>query len=367
MRRLPLLALPLVLLATALTGCTTPELSVRVVRGGLSTPWDLTFADGLMYVTEKGGRISRVRTSDGQITPLQADLGDVFSGGESGLMGIVADPEFTTNRRLYTCLASTASGQRDIRVVPFVAPAGTDRLDRQAPLITGLPVSSGRHGGCRLRFGRDGSLWVGTGDAAIGTVPQDLTNLGGKILRVDKRTGEGVAGNPFLASPNANTRRIWSWGHRNTQGLALRSDGRMWTVEHGPGRDDEVNVGLRGNFGWDPVPGYNESVPMTDTRKFPDAVGAAWSSGGSTIATSGATWLAGGQWEAWDGRLAVATLKSTDLRIMSFDSAGRLLGVETVLDGAYGRLRTAQLGPNGRLYLTTSNGSNDRILEVTPG
>lgn len=283
-------------------------------------------------------------------------------------MGIAVDPGFNSNRRIYTCQGHQAGAARDIRVVPWVLPVGSTNLTRLTAIVTGLPIVTGRHGGCRLRFAPDGRLWIGTGDAAVGTNPQNLTSLGGKILRVDSMTGAGVSGNPFFGDPNANTRRIWSYGHRNVQGLALRpKDGAMWTVEHGTGRDDEINRGVVGNFGWDPVPGYNEATPMTDFTKFPDAVGAAWSSGDPTFATSGATWLTGG-WKGWNGTLAVAALKDSSLRIMRASADGlTLTQVDRIFVGIYGRLRTAQVGPGGKLYLTTSNGGGvDQILEVTP-
>ena len=226
---------------------------------------------------------------------------------------------------------------------------------------------SGRHGGCRLRFAPSGNLFVGTGDAAIGTTPQSLTSLGGKVLRVDPDTGAGVAGNPFASSTNATTRRIWSYGHRNVQGLAIRpSDGTLWTAEHGPDRDDEINPGVTGNFGWNPVPGYDENVPMTDTAEFPAAVGAAWSSGAPTVATSGITWLPSRGWGIWNGLLVVANLKDQSLLVLKPQADGAMTQVAKPYDGTFGRLRTAQVGPDGLLYLTTSNGSGDRIIRITP-
>ena len=147
----------------------------------------------------------------------------------------------------------------------------TDRTD----IVTGIPVNTdgqlGRHSGCRPRFGPDGYLWVGTGDAALGSVPQDPLSLGGKVLRIT-RDGAGAPRNPGAPLDP----RIWSYGHRNVQGLAFRpTDGLGVSVEHGPGTDDELNLLTEGNFGWDPVGAggsYDESGPMTDLGKFPDAV-----------------------------------------------------------------------------------------------
>ena len=142
----------------------------------------------------------------------------------------------------------------------------------------------------------------------------------------------------------------------------------MWSVEHGPAEDDEINLLAAGrNYGWDPVPGYNQSVAMTDLVKFPGAVEARWSSGSVTLATSGGIFLVGAQWGVWEGRLAVATLKDSKLRIFEFGRDGALVSQVIVpeLDGQYGRLRTPMMGPDGALYVTTSNGGgSDLILRI---
>jgi glucose/arabinose dehydrogenase len=371
-RRFPVLVVVPLLTVAALLGGSCgrpPELEVRVIAQGLTVPWDLTFTpNGDLLFTERGGRISN-RHANGQTVQVQANLADLFVGGETGLMGIVVDPNFNANRRVYTCQGFTSLNERDVRVIVWTLSANGEAMTRVGPLVTGMPLNEGRHGGCRLRFDQAGNLWIGTGDGARGTNPQNLDNLGGKVLRVNKTTGDGVAGNPFINSQSINRRRLVSWGHRNVQGLALHPDGTMWTVEHGSDRDDEINEGVTGNFGWDPGgPGYDESgVPMTDLVKFPDAVVANWSSGFPTIATSGAAWLTGDAWRRWNGALAVANLKDTSLSIFRFDGNGRLQPIATALDNTYGRLRTAQVGPNGHLFITTSNGNGtDRILQVLP-
>ncbi len=359
----------LLLLITSLGGCAQPpELRAQTLVSGLSVPWDLSFTPSQSMIwTERGGRIMR-RDRNGNVNQVAADLSDLWVRGETGLMGIAVDPRFNTNRGLYTCQGWTNGSATDVRVVRWQFNTDGDGLTRVADIVTGMPTSTGRHGGCRLRFDPDNNLFVGTGDAAIGTTPQDLGSLGGKILRVDPDTGAGVAGNPFIGSSNANTRRIWSYGHRNTQGLAIRpANGLLWTAEHGPDRDDEINRGSTGNFGWNPVPGYNENVPMTDTAEFPLARRASWRSGVPTLATSGITWLSGEQWGIWNDRLVVANLKAQSLLVMQPQRNGTVTEIARIYEGTFGRLRTAQLGPDGLLYLTTSNGSNDRIIRITPG
>ena len=340
-----------------------PDLSVDEFVSGLSIPWGIAFTpDGTMLFTEKSG-VLRARLADGTIQPVTADLDDLFASGETGLMAIVVDPDFATNRRFYTCQGHTGPEVQVIAWTVDAAYAAASRADD--PLVGALP-SYGRHGGCRLRFGPDGHLWIATGDAAIGTNPQELSSLGGKVLRVDATTGTGAPGNPFPSSP-----LIYSYGHRNLQGLALRpGTDQMWSVEHGPTRDDEINFLVSGgNYGWDPVPGYDESVPMTDRVKFPEAVEAKWSSGDQTLATSGGIFLEGDQWGRWEGRLAVASLKDRTLRVFEFAADGTLLSEVIVdsLNGTYGRLRTPMLGPDGALYVSTSNGGGrDKILRVAP-
>ena len=341
------------------------DLSVHEFVSGLSIPWGLAFApDGTMLFTQKSGLL-RARLTDGTIRSVTADFHDLLVSGETGLMAIVVDPDFVTNRRFYTCQGHTGTEVQVIAWTIDATYAAASRADD--PLVGGLP-SRGRHGGCRLRFGPQGYLWIATGDAATGTNPQNLSSLGGKVLRVDATTGTGAPGNPFPSSP-----LIYSYGHRNIQGLALRpGTAQMWSVEHGPSRDDEINLLVSGgNYGWDPAlaHGYDESVPMTDRVKFPDAAEAKWSSGDNTLATSGGIFLEGDEWGRWEGRLAVASLKDMTLRVFEFAADGTLLS-EVIVDSlkdTYGRLRTPMLGPDGALYVSTSNGgSRDKILRVTP-
>ena len=341
-----------------------PAITVVELVSGLSIPWGIAFTpDGTMLFTQRSGVLSASLT-DGTVQTVTADFSDLRARGETGLMGIVVDPGFASNRRFYTCQGQTGP---EIQVIAWTLNAGYTVATRVAdPLVGSLPAASGgRHGGCRLRFGPQGYLWIATGDAARGTVPQDLNSLGGKVLRVDASTGTAAPG-------NALETRVYTYGHRNVQGLARRpGTNQMWSVEHGPSIDDEINLLVKGgNYGWNPVTGYNESVPMTDLAQFPDAVEAKWSSGDPTLATSGGIFLDGDDWDEWEGRLAVATLAGRSLRIFRFTSSGALVSQVVVpeLNGTYGRLRTPMLGPDGALYLTTSNGSGtDKILKVVPG
>lgn len=345
-----------------------PELSVETVLDGLSNPWDIVWlGDGSFIFSERGNKLTYV--ANGELYPLNAP-DDTYVRGEGGMLGLAIDPEFTYHPYLYACLNSTAGGKADVRVARWEFAIAEKRLINRVDIITGMPSNtSGRHSGCQLAFGPDGYLWVGTGDTAVGTIPQDPQSLGGKVLRVD-RDGNPAPGN--LGAPFDP--RIYSYGHRNIQGLAFfdtaRWDGTALgiSVEHGTSRDDEVNALLPGNYGWDPVPGYNEARPMTDLARYPDAHTALWSSGDPTLATSGAVVLSGPQWGAWDQAVAVAAQKASRLIILELNPDMSLRRETHLFTGEFGRLRTAQQGPDGSLYLLTDNGSGrDRILRVTAG
>lgn len=340
-----------------------PELKIDVVATNLSHPWDVTFlAEGRMVVSERSGRLSLHQNGD--VREIKG-LDDVLARGEGGLMGIETDREFQNNQYIYTCYSSTTG---DVRLVRWRLNQEKLVLENKKVVVSGIPLNqTGRHSGCRVRMDSAHNLWVGTGDAAIGTHPQNPESLGGKILRVT-RDGTSVEGN--LGSPFDG--RIFSYGHRNTQGIALfdepqDQDGSAgYSIEHGSTVDDEVNKLIKGNFGWNPVPFYNEQVSMTDVEAYPDAVEAVWRSGNPTIAPSGATILSGAQWKAWNGAVAIAVLKDQHLRIQMYGKDGRLQQDEIRFKEEFGRLRSAVQGPDGNLYLTTDNGDQDRIIKVIP-
>jgi len=353
----------------------TPELRVSTVADGLSHVWDVGFLpDGRVLVTERDGRLALLSaaTEGASVTPVAADFGDLLVRGEGGLMGLVVHPDFAQSRRFTTCQTHTEAGRPvDVRLVTWTLSADGTRADRVVdPLIGGLPVNpSGRHSGCRPTLAADGALLVGTGDTARGNLPQDLGSLGGKVLRADLATGRPAPGNPTEGS------LVFTYGHRNVQGVAVRpSDGAVYTAEHGPTTDDEVNL-LRpgGNYGWDPaqggtVGGYDESVPMTDLDRYPDAVPAAWSSGSPVEAVAGAAFVSGPQWGDLDGTLAVAALRGTKLMVMTIGADGAVasVAVPPPLDDTFGRLRAVRTSPDGALFVSTSNGDDDKVLRVDP-
>jgi len=325
--------------------------------------WDLAFAnDGNLYFTRRGGQI-HVRRPNGTVALLGTVPNVRSTGGEGGLMGIATDPEWsaTTNRFLYICFSwkDPVSPATENRVAKWEVDAAATGFVTPEPqvIVPGMPhndQANGRHSGCRPRF-KPGTteLWVGTGDAATNGNPQSDLSLGGKVLRVD-RDGNGLPGNL--------TGRIWSKGHRNVQGIAFSPNNVAYSVEHGPGSDDEVNrLNVPGDRGWhpdgDPQP-YNEGVPMTAPGFLP----AAWSSGQPTWAPSGATFLIGPQWKDWNGRLAVGMLKTKKLSIMGFGPNATVASIDDRFIGEQ-RLRSVVQSPQGNLYISTDSG---QIWVVTP-
>jgi glucose/arabinose dehydrogenase len=343
------------------TGRTVTGLEVTPVLQGLDHPWDIDWLpNGTVLVTERPGRLSVYGDGLDQPPTLVIAPGDLVASGEGGMLGLEVDPSFESNGYVFVCFCSNRSGVNDVRVVRYSLSAeGGAELDR-TDIVTGMPYSTGRHSGCRPRIGPDGYLWVGTGDAAIGTNPQDDDSLGGKVLRID-RDGNAAPRNP-------EGRRWFSKGHRNVQGIAFRDfDDLGVSAEHGPSVDDELNSLVSGNFGWDPVPGYNETVPMTDTEKFPDAVEAIFSTGSPTLAYSGAEFVAGSHWGDWNRALVVATLKAEHLHLYFVDEQGNVTdGGRWIED--QGRLRSPRMSPaDGLLYVTTDgNAGSGQVLRVTP-
>ena len=345
-----------------------PDLRVRTVVGGLQNPWDVqSIGGGRLLVTERDrARLSLVQRGKRRTVRLAGAR--VWVSGETGLMSMAVDPRFATNRRIWTCQGWRAGGRRDVRVTAWKLNRTLRRAKIVRHVVTGLPATSGRHGGCRLLLDAESdALYVGTGDAADPSNPRDLTSLGGKVLRVHRRTGAPMPGNPFVDAGNARQRLVFTYGHRNVQGLAQRADGSIVSVEHGSDRDDEVNLlEAGGDYGWAPGPGYDESVPMTDQSLPGEQVEALWSSGSPTVATSGAAWTRGSRWGAYADALAVAALKGSRLLLVRFDDA-RLVDVHTPAKlRRFGRLRSVTSLPGGDLLVTTSNGSRDRVLRVSP-
>jgi glucose/arabinose dehydrogenase len=344
-----------------------PELKNEEIVGGYSNIWDLVFIDDKTIVfDERGGKLHGAKIDSKEKWEIGI-VPNVRAEGEGGLLGLAYDVEFSTNRYMYACY--NAQGARpSVRVTRFKLSDDAKSVSGFTDIIPDIQSQAGRHSGCRLLMDINKVLWVATGDSAIGSAPQDPKSLGGKILRVD-RDGKAVSGN--LSAPFDS--RIYNYGHRNIQGLvllkrALPNGAIGLTSEHGPGKDDEVNWLMPGNFGWNPNGArgaYDESVAMTDKVKYPDAIEAVWSSGEPTIAPSSITFLTHSRWSLWQGWAAMAVLKGEHVRLLGITGEG-LIGEKEILKDDFGRIRTVIEGPLGEMYLTTDNGSgNDKIIKIS--
>jgi len=368
-----------------------PELSRTVLMSGLSDPWDIAFTpDGVMLFTEKCRGLS-VRRENGSVKRLFGTSGsavmaeDFFCRGQSGMHGVAVDPDFAGNRFIYVYMASKLNEPETNRVVRLTVNEGYTKVSDRKDIVTDIPFKhranrwgrSGTHSGGRIRFGpSDNFLYVTTGDNHNGPLPQDLTRLGGKVLRIN-RDGAAAPGN---RTPAGGDPRVFTYGHRNVQGIAFRpGTGQPFSCEHGPGHNDEVTpLTAGGNGGWDPKPepgvscpsnycGYisnkpdGSRTPMTDLAKFPDAMRPSWNNNGESEGMSPCTFLSGANWKTWDGRLAVGFLRGERIEILQLDKVGRTTGNTTVAGIPSERIRTLVQGPDDALYVATDGGEIWRL------
>jgi glucose/arabinose dehydrogenase len=323
-----------------------PGARVEVVADRLDAPWAVAFTpEGAVWVTERDrGEIIRVE-GDGTRTAV-ARL-PVDAGGEGGLLGLVASPDYAGDGLLYAYY----TGPGDNRVVRFRP--GEPTL---TPVVTGIAKAS-IHDGGRLAFGPDGMLYIGTGDASVAARAQDPDSLNGKILRVAP-DGSVPAGNPFPGSP------VWSLGHRNVQGLAWDGAGRLYATEFGPDRDDELNLIRPGaNYGWPDVTGQAGRAGFTDPLVVLQP---------PQSSPSGLTFVAAPG--AWQGDLLWASLRGERMWRARLDGAGGVAGVEPLFERTFGRLRTVTSAPDGTLWALTNNTdgrgtprpADDLLVRITP-
>ena len=342
-----------------------PRLADEVVQANLVTPWDIAFApDGRMLVTERAGTVQVFESgAAGARKVATLAVANVVQNGESGLMGIAVDPSFATNSFVYVCVTRNdppAGGT--VNQVLRYALAGTSWTLDGFVIRTGMR-SGGNHDGCRIRFDRTDHLWVTMGETGTSSLAQDPNSLNGKVLRVDP-DGTIPADNPIIQGAAGRT-AVYTWGNRNPQGIAFTGS-EVYEVEHGENDDDEINFIEAGvNYGW---PLVHETGGAARGMRDP-----IWSSGNVTFATSGAAFVTGAIWGSWSGSLFVAALKDTSLR--RFTVTPTLATQRDLLfKEKYGRLRAAVQGPDGALYLTTSNrdgrgspvAGDDRVVRIVP-
>ncbi len=336
------------------------DVSVETVVQDLEVPWAIAFApDGRIFVTERPGRIRVVR--DGNLRrEAFAVLDQVVSVSESGLMGIAVHPNFADNHYLYVCYTyQSGRGELRNRVARLTDVDGVS-ADHQI-ILDDIPGSR-NHNGCRIAFGPDQKLYVTMGDAQDRDQAQDLESLAGKVLRLDD-DGDVPADNPFIAS------YVYTFGHRNPQGLDWHpATGDLFITEHGPDRNDEINILEPGrNYGWPAVTGRARSDEFVGSL-------IAFT---PTLAIAGAAFYSGGILHpSWQGTLIFATLKESQLRqvVLTPPDFQSVESSEVLVDRNYGRLRAVAVSPQGYLYFTTSNldgrgrrkSGDDRLLRLVP-
>lgn len=330
----------------------------EVIQEGLDHPWDIAFADdGRMLVTERIGRVRVYASADPGAALLHTStIPDVRAELESGLMGIAVHHD-----AVFVCASRDSSDAWRVEVLRSTL-AGDGSLAPFEPLQIGEAVGGPRHQGCAVEVDATEHLWISIGDAnapAEEHASQDADALNGKILRLEL-DGSVPEDSPFASG-------AYSLGHRNPQGIAIRTDGLVVAAEHGTDVNDELNLILPGgNYGYPCYTGADNLGPIpAGCGPAGDYLPPAWASGSPTLATSGATFLAGASWGDWETDLIVSTLKEEDLRRFSVSVDGVVAYEETLLDGRFGRLRALVIGPDGALYVSSTNGSDDRIVRVT--
>jgi glucose/arabinose dehydrogenase len=320
---------------------------LETVATGLEAPWEIGFLpDGSALITERPGRV-RLLTKGMKLKDEPVAQVEVAEVGEGGLMGLAVDPDFERNRFVYL-YRTTPSGNE---VVRYRFAGG--RLRQDAVIADGIEAAA-IHDGGRIHFGPDGRLYFSTGDAADQSLPQDASSLNGKILRMGPRDFRGDGGRP----------EVFTTGHRNPQGFDwLPDDDRFVSSEHGPEGDDEVNV-LRkgGNYGWPDIQGDQEEEGfVSPVAVYEESIAP---SGGSFVSLPGSEWT---------GDFLFGALVGEHIRRVGFEG-DEVKTDEALFEGELGRVRTVVEGPDGALYVLTSNRDgrgapregDDRLVRIVP-
>ncbi|MBW4686734.1 MAG: PQQ-dependent sugar dehydrogenase [Komarekiella atlantica HA4396-MV6] len=330
---------------------------------GLEVPWGIAFLPNQdMLVTERPGRVRLVR--DGKLVQKPVATINVTDSGEGGLLGIATHPKFAENRLFYVYYTADRNGSQVNRVERWRLSQNGLNASSDRIILDDIPVAVYHNGG-RIRFGADGMLYIGTGDARDPQSSQDVKSLAGKILRVTP-DGQVPQDNPFEKNP------VYITGIRNTQGFDWSDASTLWVTDHGPsgelGRSghDKVSVARAGdNLGW-------PTIYRCESKEGLVTPSIVWR---QALPPGGAAIYTGNSIPEWKGSLIIPTLRSEHLQRVAFNpqSPQQVQRHEVYLQGKYGRLREAIMGPDGELYVTTSNcdgrgscpSQQDKILRIT--
>lgn len=343
------------------------RLEVRTFASGLVHPWGLTFLpDGRLLVTERPGRM-RIVSAEGQLSPPLQNVPQAWASGQGGLLDVIADKGFAQNSTIFFCYAERASGGGRTAVTRARLDDRAGRLDDVKVIFRQEgPLSSGNHYGCRIAQDAEGNLFVTLGDHySHRDEAQNLSNHLGKLIRIAP-DGAAPADNPFVGRDGARP-EIWSYGHRNPQGLAINpANGELWEFEHGPRGGDEVNVIGKGrNYGW-PVIGFGidysgARIHQATSRDGMEQPAKYWV---PSISPSGAAFYTGKLFPAWNGSLFAGALSGRMLLRLTVNGHA-VTGEERLLQNLQERIRDVRQGPDGALWLLTDDPAGS-ILKVTP-
>ncbi len=326
----------------------------------VNIPWEIKVeGDNYLWVTERGGKVSRIGLNTGVKTVVLDLTGTVRAVGESGLLGLTLHPDFPTTPEVflvYTYGTPDNQGYFKERLVKYTF-NGTN-LVNPAILIDNILAWS-NHNGSRLLFLPDNTLLMSTGECYVDQLAQDSNSLSGKYLRVNT-DGSIPADNPVPGS------YVYTMGHRNSQGICMLPNGKVLISEHGPSTDDELQVLEAGkNYGWPLIHGFCdetfENTPCA-TGLYQEPIHT-WT---PTIATSDLVYYENPAFPEWNNRVLMVTLNGQRLVAMQLDAlATSVTDEDQYFQGQFGRLRDIAIGPNKEIYIATNSGTN-AIIRITP-
>ncbi len=339
------------------------EIDTNTIVTNLEVPWEILWGpDDHIWLTERKGTISRLHPGTSELTEL-ITIEDVYARGECGLLGMVLHPDFIAHPYVYVVYNYFESPSIKERLVRYTYSNGV--LVSPLTLLDEITAAS-NHSGSRLLIDADHMLYMTTGDAYDTSLPQDLTSLNGKVLRMNL-DGSVPADNPFPGS------YVWTLGHRNPQGLIISPLGIMYSSEHGPSSDDELNIIEKGrNYGWPNVLGFcsepGELQFCADSNIMEPI--AAWT---PTLAVAGTDFYTHANIPEWQNSLLVTSLKASSVTALKLSPDGRtVIREELFFQNWFGRLRDICISPDGRVFLAVSNRDgrgtvrtgDDRIVEI---
>ena len=340
-------------------GATPPDAGTRIVKQNLQHVWEMIWGpDNHIWFTERDGKISKMNPTTGAIV-FSASINEVVSSGEGGLLGMALHPDFLNNGLLYVVYNYNSSNGYREKLVRYTF--SNNSITNPTTLIENISAS-GIHNGSRVRVVNESTgtkIYFTTGDASNSTIAQDVNAKNGKVLRLNA-DGTIPADNPFAGNP------VWSYGHRNPQGLIFVNN-KLYESEHGPNIEDEVNIIEKGrNYGWPNVNGPcdRSETSFCTANNIKEPI---WSSGDNTIAVCGIDYYNNDKIPSWKNSILMTTLKDASLRLLKLSSDGNsVVSTSIFFKGKYGRLRDICISPAGNVYICTSNGGNDdKIIEIT--